>query len=274
MLTKTRDMEWKTSHSPTPRGPRSGSTKRVLADTVEALSGSRMDPDHKREVLLPVVYRHARTLAEERAATLPGTAHDELVSEAGERAAVALRRLDLDSPPAQQVAYVDRLLRHAVSDACRTLDPLGRGPRGLRRQFESAMEERAQRSGSEPGQVERDAVLDRVVGTGRPVLRMIVGHGMTPDTSVAAFAGAGAPGDSADPAEITVLNMARSRINIAIDSHPDPEVREYLSKVADGLRARRPSNFHRRLGPTLPQLLASLLLEETAAAPTRLAACR
>lgn len=235
------------------RRPRSASTKRRLADAVEAASLSSAEPSTKREALVEVVYEHAKTLASERAATLPGSIHDDLVSEMGERTTIALARLDLNAPPAQQVAYLDSQLRHALADACRAVDPLGRGPRTLRKRFESAWDEAAQRWGREPDTAEREAMLEDLVGVKNPVLRMMVGHAVTPAVGVAAYLREDR--DGGDPSERVASNLARAEIAKALASHPDAEIKEYLAKVAVGVRAKRPSNFHRRLGPTLPQVI-------------------
>lgn len=243
------------AHPPRRGRPRSASTKRRLADAIEAASLSSAEPSAKRETLVDVVYNHARMLASERAASLPNMVHDDLISEVGERTALALARLDLDAPPAQQVAYLDGQLRHALADACRAVDPLGRGPRALRKRFESAWDEAAQRWGREPSHSEQEAILEELVGTKSPVLRMIVGHGVTPAAGVAAYSGEGRDGE--DISERVASDLARAEIAEAVTSHPDPEIGEYLAKVASGERARRPSNFHRRLGPTLSQVVAA-----------------
>ena|GEM_PF-4302268 len=255
------------------RRPQSARTKRVLCDTLEHLASSGLPETAKRREVLPVLWRHAVALAKERAADLPGTAHDELVSTLGERVVTALDRLDLCAPPAQQAAYLDRLLHHALADAGRNLDPFGRGPRALRRRYEAALEDAAQARGALPTTSEQDQLLDDVVGGEHPVLRLIVGAGMGPDEAVAHVTRAGEPGPDDDPASTVVVTMARRQIARAIADHPDEAVREYLAKVAAGLKARRPTNFHRRLGPALPALVASLVIDEARANLAR-AACR
>jgi hypothetical protein len=242
-------------------GQHSNSTKRALCDALEALSSSSSLPTEKRRQALPHLYRHAVALAEERAVGLPGTAHDELVSTVGERVAIALERLDTGTPPAQQAAYLDGQLHHALADAGRNADPLGRGPRALRRHYEEACEAVAQANGALPASWERSEILDEVVGTGKPVLRLLVGQGVGPDEAAARLGGAGNARDD-DPAEAVVLASVRHQVARAIASHPDRAVREYLFKVAAGLSARRPKDFHARLGPTLPGLIGDLLLEK------------
>ena len=241
--------------------PRSAWTKRALCDTLERLSFYDGPGDAKRAEILPDLYRHAVTLAEERAQSLPGTAHDELVSAVGERALIGLGKLDVDAPSAQQAAYLDRLLHHALADACRALDPLGRGPRVLRRRYEARVEAVTQASGALPGTCELDHILDDVVGTRRPTLRLIVGTGMGPAEAVTRVTRADEDNYGGDPAEAVAVAMARRQVAKAIAAHPDEAIREYLSKVAAGLAARRPADFHRRLGPTLPALIASLVLD-------------
>lgn len=249
----------------------SASTKRQLCDTVEALSLSGKPDDERRAELLPAVYRHAIALAEERAAGLPGLARDELVSTLGERVTVALRRLDLGTPPAQQAAYLDRLLHHALADACRSLDPLGRGPRALRRRYQEALEERAQAIGSVPATPERNQILDEVVGQAPPALRLVVGHGMHPAGAAARVTGSDGAVERSHPGETVVTAMIRRKIAKVIAAHPDAAVREYLFKVAAGAAARRPADFDNRLGPTLPRLLAALVAEQETQAAS---ACR
>jgi hypothetical protein len=243
------------------RGPRSARTKRALCDTLERLSFTGSPDDAKRDEILPVLYRHAVAMAEERAEELPGTVHNELISTLGERAVVGLKKLDIHAPPAQQAAYLDRLLHHALADACRNLDPLGRGPRALRRRYEARVEASAQARGALPGTPEQDRILDDVVGRGRPTLRLLVGTGMVPAEAVARVTRAGEPTRDNDPAETVVVAMARREIARAIARHPDRVVREYLFNVAAGLNAKKPTGFHQRLGPTLPALLASLVLD-------------
>lgn len=243
-------------HAPARRRPKSASTKRRLADAVEAAAASSAEAASKRDALVEAVYAHAKMLASERAAVLPGSVHDDLVSEMGERTTVALSRLDLEAPPAQQVAYLDSQLRHALADACRAVDPLGRGPRALRKRFESVWEEAAQRWGREPDHADREAMLDDLVGSGAsPVLRTIVGHADSPTAGLVAHLGPGHPG--ADPAEAASAAMGRAEVASVVAAHPDTEIRDYLAKVAMGAAARKPSNFHRRLGPTLPQVLSA-----------------
>ena len=244
------------------RRPRSARTKRALCDLLEKLSFSEGPGDAKRAEILPYLYRHAVALAEERAANLPGAAHDELVSAVGERALVGLGKLDIDAPSAQQAAYLDRVLHHALADACRALDPLGRGPRVLRRSYEARVEAFAQTRGALPGTRELDRILDDVVGKRRPTLRLIVGTGMSPAEAVTRVARADEDNCAGDPAEAVAVAMARRQVAEAIARHPDQTVREYLAKVAAGLTARRPADFDRRLGPTLPTLIASLVLDE------------
>lgn len=241
---------------------RSSSTKRRLADAVEAASQSQDDPDSKRAGLVEVLYQHAEMLASERAVGLPAMVHDDLVSGVGERVAVALARLDLDAPPAQQVAYLDGQIHHALADACRAVDPLGRGSRTLRKSFELSWEEAAQRLGAEPGGSVRETILDQLVDGCSSVLRSVVGYGISPERSAAVHAG-----DAVVDADISgqvVVNLGRTQLLEAVAAHPDPDVREYLVKVAAGERARRPPNFHRRLGPTVPQILAAYARERMA----------
>jgi hypothetical protein len=109
----------------------SKATKRALCDTLEAVSRSGDPPARKRERILPHLYSHAMAVAKEKAQGLPAVARDELVSAVGERVAVALERLEMGAPPAQQATYLDRVLHHALADAGRSADPLGRGPRKL-----------------------------------------------------------------------------------------------------------------------------------------------
>jgi hypothetical protein len=241
---------------------RSASTKRVLADAVEAASGSGASYTSKRSALVKVLFAHAKMLASERAAGLPVSVHDDLVSGLGERVAVALDRLDLDAPPAQQVAYLDGQLHHALIDACRAVDPLGRGPRTLRKAYESAWEEAAQRNGAEPDVSQRDALLDEVVQGGSPVLRAIVSYGTSAENHMTTAS----PSGACDASEQVIAGLMRTEVEGVISAHPDPEVKEYLIKVAAGERVRRPANFHRRLGPTLPQVLDSYLHDHPAQA--------
>jgi hypothetical protein len=234
-------------------------TKRALCDTLEALSSEEAPPAAKRAAVLPVLYVQALALAEERASGLPGSAHDELASSVGERAAIAIDRLDLALPPAQQATYLDRLLRHALADASRNLDPLGRGPRSLRRRYEAALEAKAQQDGHLPGTAEKDKVLDELVGNRQPTLRLLVGSGVHPAEAVVHVTRANETNAGDDTGEVVTTAMARRQIAKAIASHPDKGVREYLFKVATGMSARKPADFHRRLGPTLPALIASLV---------------
>lgn len=252
--------------------PRSAWTKRALCDTVERLSLSDQPGDAKRAEILPDLYRHAVTLAEERAQNLPGVTHDELVSAVGERTVIGLAKLDMEAPPAQQAAYLDRLLHHALADACRNLDPLGRGPRALRRRYEAKVEAVTQTCGTLPGTPQLGRILDDVVGAGRPTLRLMVGAGMSPAEAVTRVTRADQENYGGDPAEAVALATARRQIASAIAAHPDPAVRVYLSKVATGLPARRPADFHRRLGHTLPTLIASLVMDDASRTlPTQLA---
>lgn len=209
---------------------------------------------------MPVLWQHAQALAAERASGLPATAHDELVSSVGERVALAIGRLDWSAPPAQQAAYLDSQLHHALADAGRAADHLGRGPRALRRRYEARCEAMAQANGSLPALAERQEVLDDLVGTGKPVLRLLVGQGMSPEEAVVRVS---SPGHdlSEDPAEIVTLAATRRQVARAIAAHPDREVRKFLFNVAAGLSARRPRDFQRRLGPTLPQVIGALLEE-------------
>lgn len=184
-----------------------------------------------------------------------------------------MERLDICTPPAQQAAYLDRLLHHAPSDACRNLDPLGRGPRALRRRYEAALEEAAQNGGALPTTPEQDRILDDVVGKGRPMLRLLVGTGMGPAEAVARATRADEPALDEDPASTVMVAMARRQIARAIADHPDEAVREYLLKVAAGLKVRKPTNFHSRLGSTLPALVSSLVLDGARSDIAR-AACR
>ncbi|HLI31147.1 MAG TPA: hypothetical protein VKU89_00195, partial [Solirubrobacteraceae bacterium] len=203
-------------------------------------------------------YEHALALAEERANALPGSARDELASTVGERVAVAMERLDMSLPPAQQATYLDRLLRHALADASRSLDPLGRGPRSLRRRYEAALEAKAQKDGRLPGSAEQERVLDELVGARQPALRLLVGAGMHPAEAVSHMTRAAEASTADDAGEVVATAMARRQIAKAIASHPDAAVREYLFKVAAGMSARKPADFRRRLGPALPALIASL----------------
>jgi hypothetical protein len=231
-----------------------------LCDTLERLSKDGA-PDHeKRDEILPVLYRHAVALAEERASNLPQVARDELVSTLGERAAVGLGKLDLDAPPAQQAAYLDKLLHHALADACRSLDPLGRGPRTLRKHYEDILEEAAKKRGSMPSSAERSRILEEVASKCRPVLKLIVSSGMCPDEAVAYSTRPVPPEWCTDPADLISVAAARRQIAKAIANHPDEDVREYLFGVAAGMKASKPADFHRRLGPTLPALIASLAM--------------
>jgi hypothetical protein len=239
---------------------RSKATKRALCDTLEALSCSDDPPAQKRYQVLPDLYDHAMALATEKAQGLPGTARDELVSSLGERVAVALERLETEAPPAQQATYLDGVLRHALADAGRGVDPLGRGPRTMRRRYETTCEAVAQANGALPAQQERYEILDEIVGPGKPVLRLLVGQGMGPDEAAAHLGGAGSAQPD-DPAEQVARASVRHQIAKAIAAHPDRAVREYLFKVAAGLTARRPSDFHARLGRALPELIGDLLLE-------------
>lgn len=237
-------------------------TKRVLCDTLEALfTDEGPPPDEKKRLVLPYVYRHAVALAEERSRGLPSAAHDELVSSVGERAAIVVQRLDTTVPPAQQATFIDGQLHHALADAGRAADPLGRGPRTLRRRFEAACEARAQSNGALPALAEREDVLDEIVGPEKPALRLLVGHGVTPDEAVAHVSGR-CEQEASDPGEAVVVAAARHQIAKAIAAHPDRGVREYLFKVAAGLTARRPADFQARLGPTIPALIGAWFLEE------------
>jgi len=234
-------------------------TKRALCDTLEALSLEEASPQSKKEALLPVLYEHALALAEERASGLPGTARDELASTVGERVAIAIEKLDLALPPAQQATYLDRLLRHALADASRNLDPLGRGPRSLRRRYEAVLEAKAQQDGHLPGTADQERLLDELVGNKQPTLRLLVGAGMHPAEAVSHVTRADQTNPGDDAGELVATAMARRQIARAIASHPDKAVREYLFKVATGISARKPADFNRRLGPTLPSLIASLV---------------
>lgn len=241
------------------RGPASR-TKAALCDTLERLSKDGA-PDHeKRDEILPALYRHAVALAEESAASLPQVARDELVSTLGERAALGLGKLDLKAPPAQQAAYLDRVLHHALADACRAVDPLGRGPRTLRKRYEDLVEERAKQDGSMPAPSERSRILDEVASKCRPILKLIVSSGMSPEEAVTHSVRPTTPEWCGDPADTVSVAAARRQIARAIAEHPDQAVREYLFEVAAGMKAREPADFHRRLGPTLPALIASLAM--------------
>jgi hypothetical protein len=225
---------------------------------LEELSFSEAPAVAKRASVLPVLYDHALALAEQRATGLPGSARDELISTVGERVAIAIERLDLSLPPAQQATYLDRLLQHALADASRNLDPLGRGPRSLRRRYEAALEEKAQQDGRLPGAAEQAQVLDEIVGHEQPTLRLLVGAGMGPAEAVSHVTRAD-QAYASDAGEAATTALARHQIAKAIAAHPDKAVREYLFKVATGIAARKPADFHRRLGPDLPALIASLL---------------
>ena len=234
--------------------------KRRLCDVVEEMSCSDLDDETKLERILPPLHRYAEALSEERAAELPGTTFDELVSTLGERCVSALERLDLRMPPAQQVTYLHSTLQYALADACRNLDPLGRGPRRLRRRLEAVVDAHASAHGTPPDVAERERMLGEVVGDGaKPTLRLLVGYGMTPAEAVRCMT---EPAAVEDPADTVVASLVRRQIAQAVASHPDRAVREYLYKVAAGISARRPADFRGRLGPTLPALLAALLLSD------------
>lgn len=256
-----------------------------LCDTLERVSRAEAPDEDKRAEILPDLYRYGIALAEQRAAKLVGTDQDELVSTIGERIAVSLPKLDLNAPPAQQVTYLDGLLHHALTDACRALDPLGRGPRKLRRRYAAEVEAATVQAQGELHRSERDRILDDLAGTGGPALKLIVGTEMSPAEAIARVAGDPSPthrpsrtsgtrrhqaavpselgsayGDN--PAETVVVAMAREQILKAIEARPGP-VREYLLKVLEGLPVgRKPANFNRRLGPTLPALIASLVMDD------------
>lgn len=259
-----------------PSRTRSSPAKRRLCDVVEEMSLLDLSAAEKRERILPALHGYAQALAEQRAANLPGTTIDELVSTLGERCAAASRQLDLDAPPARQVTYLDSVLRHGLADACRNLDPLGRGPRRLRRRFEAAVEDHFDGHRALPSVKDRSSMLDTVVGSdAKPALKLLVGHGMSPDEAAGHMADS-SPAD--DPGDMVAAKLLRRQIAKAIEAHPDRAIREYLFKVADGINARQPDRFHDRLGPTLPALLAELLLSDTSAgveAENRpVAACR
>lgn len=241
-----------------PRRQHWSRAKRRLCDVIEEMSCSDLEPEKKLEEILPVLLAYARALAEGRDADLAGETLDELVSTLGERCALVAGRLDLSAPPAQQVTYLDSALRHGLADACRNLDPLGRGPRKLRRIFEAELEVHVECNGESPSPQQQSKMLDDVVGEGaKPALRLLVGHGMPPAEAAWRISPSSAP---EDPAETVVAKTIRSQIAAAIASHPDRDVRDYLYKVAAGVAARRPAGFHSRLGPALPALLSSLLL--------------
>jgi len=230
---------------------------------VEEASKAPVGDDEKLEAILPALLAYARSLAERRDAQLPGSTLDELTSTLGERCALAVGRLDLTAPPAQQVTYLDSALRHALADACRNLDPLGRGPRKLRQHYEAALEAHVGTNREIPDAAKRARILDEVVGEdAKPALRLLVGHGMTPSEAVGQITTA--PLTQEDPAELVVARAARRQIAEAIASHPDDTIRDYLYKVASGVSTRRPAAFRTRLGPTLPALLSALLLAEAA----------
>jgi len=236
------------------------SAKRRLCDVVEEMSLSGLDDERKLEAILPVLLGYARALAEGRDADLAGSTLDELVSTLGERCALAVARLDLSALPAQQVTYLDSALRHGLADACRNLDPLGRGPRKLRRLYEAELDTHVEASGEVPGVRLQARMLDGVVGgDAKPALRLLVGHGMTPAEAAWCVTPSAS---SEDPAETVVAETARRQIAAVIATHPDDDVRDYLYKVAAGVSARRPPGFRDRLGSTLPALLSSLLLAE------------
>lgn len=238
----------------------SNATKHALCDALEEVSASGDPPERKRDRVLPHLYKHAVTLAEEKAVGLAPTAREDLVSAVGERAATALERLETEAPPAQQAAYLDRVLHHALADAGRSADPLGRGPRRLRRQYEARCEAASRSCGGAVPKQAQDEILDEIVGQGKPALRLMVGHGMPPGEAAACL---GSGGDQArDPAETVVLASVRHQVARAIAAHPDPAVREYLFMVAAGLSAKRPKHFHARLGPALPELIGDLLMEK------------
>lgn len=235
--------------------------KRRLCDVVEEMSYSDRDDHEKLEAILPALLAYARALAEGRDARLAGTTLDELVSTLGERCAVAVRRLDLSAPPARQVTYLDSALRHGLADACRNLDPLGRGVRTLRRIYEAKFESHVEVNKAIPGPRQQARLLDDVVGEdAKPALRLLVGQGISPSEAAGHIVPLATP---EDPAEVVIAKSARRQIAAAIASHPD-DVRDYLYKVAAGVSARRPAGFHARLGPTLPALLSSLLLADAA----------
>ena len=236
-------------------------TKRALCNVLEALAGENVPPNEKHQKALPHLYRHAVALAEERSRWLPGTAHDELVSSVGERVVAALGRLDWSTPPAQQATFLDGQIHHALADAGRAADRLGRGPRALRRRYEATCETMAQANGALPAFAAQQEVLDDLVGPAKPVLRLLVGQGMAPEEAVARTSSIGHSA-SEDPAEVVATASAQRQIAKAIAAHPDQAVREYLFRVATGLSARRPRDFHARLGPTIPELISSLLLKE------------
>jgi len=250
--------------------------KRRLCDVIEEVSVASVADDVKLETILPALLAYARALAEQRDAELPGSTLDELVSTLGERCAIAAGRLDLTAPPAQQVTYLDSTLRHGLADACRNLDPLGRGPRRLRQRYEAALEAHAELNQEPPDPASREQILDDVVGVAaKPALRLLVGHGMTPPEAVGRITTAPLTGE--DPAETVVAEAVRARIAEAIASHPDDDVRDYLHKVAAGVSASRPVGFHDRLGPTLPALLLSLLIadaDEDEGRPPAVSVCR
>ena len=228
---------------------------------MEEASIAPVGDGEKLEAILPALLAYARALAEQRDAELPGSTLDELVSTLGERCAIAVGRLDLSARPAQQVTYLDSTLRHGLADACRNLDPLGRGPRQLRRHYEAALEAHVDANREIPDHASRTRILDDVVGDdAKPALRLLVGHGMTPSEAVGQITTAPLAGE--DPAELVIAKTVRRRIAEAIASHPDDDVRDYLYKVAAGVSARRPVAFRTRLGPTLPALLSSLLIAE------------
>lgn len=236
-------------------------TKRALCDILEVLSKESAPPDEHRRRVLPVLWQHAKALTEERAQGLPPSARDEIVSTAGERVTVALQRLDLSAPPAQQATFLDAQLHHALADAGRASDPLGRGPRTLRRRYEATCEALAQAHGAMPALAERQEVLDELVGPDKPVLRLLVGQGMSPDVAVA-YVDNTVRAVADDPCEIVSKQAVRRQLAKAIADHPDREVRQFLFSVAAGISTRQPRNFYSRLGPALPQVIGSLLLEE------------
>jgi hypothetical protein len=108
---------------------------------------------------------------------------------------------------------------------------------------------------------EREDVLDEIVGPEKPALRLLVGHGVTPDEAVA-HVSSRCEQETSDPGEAVVVAAARHQIAQAIAAHPDRGIREYLFKVAAGLAARRPANFQARLGSTIPALIGAWFLEE------------
>lgn len=262
------------SHRSSVRRQHWSKAKRRLCDVIEEVSTASVGDDEKLEVILPALLAYARALAEQRDTELPGSTLDELVSTLGERCAVAVGRLDLTAPPAQQVTYLDSTLRHGLADACRNLDPLGRGPRQLRQHYEAALEAHVDANREIPDHARRSRILDDVVGDGaKPALRLLVGHGMTPSEAVGRVTAAPLGGE--DPAEVVVAEAVRARIAEAIASHPDDDVRDYLYKVAAGVSVRRPVGFYDRLGPTLPALLSSLLIaDEAEGRPPAVSACR